>query len=71
MGTTLTTLSLYGINRSVIEPLLAPSDLLREQNLPWITIVPVCGTDGDNINRLYDELFNETSTHVWELIPTN
>lgn len=52
MGTTLTTLSLYGVNRSVIEPMLAPSDLLREQNLPWITIVPACVTDGDNISRL-------------------
>ena len=27
---------------------------------------------GPNPNGLvYDELFNETSTHVWELIPTN
>lgn len=64
MGTTLTTLSLYGINRSVIEPLLAPSDLLREQNLPWITIVPVCGTDGDNINRLCKLAKKLTNEHA-------
>lgn len=52
MGTTLMTLSLYGANRSAIEPLLAPSDLLREQNLPWITIVPAIGTNDDNLDRL-------------------
>lgn len=52
MGTTLMTLSLYGANRSEIEPLLAPSDLVREQNLPWITIVPTIGANDDNVNRL-------------------
>lgn len=64
MGTTLTTLSLYGVNRSVIEPMLAPSDLLREQNLPWITIVPVCGTDGDNISRLCKLAKKLTNEHA-------
>ena len=64
MGTTLTTLSLYGVNRSVIEPMLAPSDLLREQNLPWITIVPACGTDGDNINRLCKLAKKLTNEHA-------
>ena len=64
MGTTLTTLSLYGVNRSVIEPMLAPSDLLREQNLPWITIVPACVTDGDNISRLCKLAKKLTNEHA-------
>ena len=38
MGMTLTTLSLYGAEASAVEPLLAPTDTLRTQNLPWLTV---------------------------------
>ena len=40
MGTSLTTLSLYGAERSSVEPRLAPTDTLRDQNPPWLTVVP-------------------------------
>ena len=38
MGMTLTTLSLYGADAPAVEPLLAPTDTLRTQNSPWLTI---------------------------------
>ena len=40
MGTSLTTLSLYGAERSSVEPRLAPTDTLRDQNPPWLTVTP-------------------------------
>ncbi len=52
MGTTLTTLSIYGMERSTLEPMLAPTDILRDQNPPWLTIVPSHETEIDNIRRL-------------------
>lgn len=52
MGTTLTTLNLYGAERSEIEAMLAPTDLLRDQNSPWLTIVPLHGSEDSNYERL-------------------
>lgn len=43
MGTTFTTLHLYGVERGDLTPLLAPGDLLREQNAPWLSVVPADG----------------------------
>ncbi|MBR4428514.1 MAG: hypothetical protein IKS78_04080, partial [Clostridia bacterium] len=40
MGTTLTTLNVYGMNRSDLEPLVSPTDLIRSQNPPWLCVLP-------------------------------
>ena len=40
MGTTLTTLNLYDAELSAVSSALAPTDILRDQNAPWISIVP-------------------------------
>ena len=40
MGMSFTTLSLYDAERSALEAALAPGDLLRDRNLPWLTLVP-------------------------------
>ena len=52
MGTTFTTLNLYGAERSEILSMLLPSDQLREQNAPWLTVVPSYDTEDSNIVRL-------------------
>ena len=52
MGTTLTTLNLYGAERSAIDALLLPADLLRDQNPPWLTVVPPFESECDNLARL-------------------
>ena len=39
MGMSFATLSLYGAERSALEAALAPGDLLRDRNLPWLTLV--------------------------------
>lgn len=51
MGMTLTTLSLYNAERSSIMPVLASTDLLRDQNSPWVTIVPSHDSDEDAFQR--------------------
>ena len=46
MGMTFATLQLWGVEREAAEPLLQPGDLLREQNAPWLGVVPdeeACG----------------------------
>ncbi|MBQ6274108.1 MAG: hypothetical protein IJK63_07790 [Oscillospiraceae bacterium] len=40
MGMTFTTLHLWGIERGALVPRLAPGDLLREQNAPWLSVTP-------------------------------
>ncbi len=40
MGMTFSTLHLWSAERAALEPLLAPGDLLREQNAPWLSVVP-------------------------------
>ena len=52
MGMTFTTLNLYGADRSTILPMLLPSDQLREQNSPWLTVVPSHDTEDGNPERL-------------------
>lgn len=59
MGTTLTTLSLYGIERSEIELMLDKSDLLRANNSPWLTIVPPYESAPDCVERL-----SKTARHL-------
>ena len=51
MGTTLTTLSFRGAERSAIISALEPTDQLRDDNAPWLTVVPSYGTDGDDLVR--------------------
>lgn len=46
------TLSLYGAERSALEAALAPGDLLRDRNLPWLTLVPAQEEEGDFPLRL-------------------
>lgn len=46
MGMTFSTLHLWGIGREALLPRLEPGDLLREQNAPWLGVVPdeeACG----------------------------
>ena len=52
MGTTLTTLNVYNAERSSVIPALAPSDQLRDQNSPWLTVVPSHDTGEDAFQRL-------------------
>jgi hypothetical protein len=47
MGMSFATLSLYGAERSALEAALAPGDLLRDRNLPWLTLVPAQEEEGD------------------------
>ena len=47
MGMSFATLSLYGAERSALEVALAPGDLLRDRNLPWLTLVPAQEEEGD------------------------
>lgn len=51
MGMTLTTLSLFDADAAAIAPLLAPTDLLRTQNPPWLTIVPSAAQDAEPMRR--------------------
>lgn len=52
MGMSFATLSLYGAERSALEAALAPGDLLRDRNLPWLTLVPAQEEEGDFPLRL-------------------
>ncbi len=52
MGTTFTTLNLCGTDRSTVMPALLPSDQLRDQNKPWLTVVPSHDTEDSNLERL-------------------
>lgn len=45
MGTTITSLHLYGMERKDLVPFLAEDDVLRDVNPPWLSIVP--SSDGD------------------------
>lgn len=45
MGMTFSTLHLLGIEREALTPYLAPGDLLREQNAPWLSLVPADGPE--------------------------
>ena len=52
MGTTFTTLNVYCAERSAVMPMLLPSDQLRDQNKPWLTVVPSHDTEDSNLERL-------------------
>ena len=45
MGMTFSTLHLLGIEREALTPYLASADLLREQNAPWLSLVPEDGPE--------------------------
>ena len=63
MGMTLTTLSLYGADASAVEPLLAPTDTLRTQNSPWLTIATSIENDpepGTRYRKLAKQLTKGT-----------
>ena len=52
MGTTLATLNVYNASRESLAPLLAATDLLRDQNAPWLTVVPKYGETEVSFRRL-------------------
>ena len=52
MGTTLTTLNVYGMNRSDLELLVSPTDLIRSQNPPWFGVLPSREEGHDQTQRL-------------------
>ena len=52
MGMTLTTLHVYGAGKEELEKKLATTDLLREQNAPWLSVVPEYGAAAEDMNRL-------------------
>ena len=52
MGTTFTTLNVYGAECSTVTLMLLPSDQLRDQNKPWLTVVPSHDTEDGNLERL-------------------
>ena len=52
MGMTFDTLHLYGIPREELLPKLRPGDLLREQNAPWLGLVPACDPEHAETQRL-------------------
>lgn len=64
MGMTFTTLHLWGIGREALLPRLEPGDLLREQNAPWLGVVPdeeACGDLG-RLEKLGKLLTKENET---------
>ena len=52
MGTTLATLNVYNASPESVETLLAATDLLRDQNAPWLTVVPKYGETEVSFRRL-------------------
>ena len=52
MGMTFTTLHLYGVERDALLKKLAADDLLREQNAPWLSIVPAYDSEHAETQRL-------------------
>ena len=52
MGMTFDTLHLYGIPREELLPKLGPGDLLREQNAPWLSLVPAYDPEHAETQRL-------------------
>ena len=52
MGTSLSTLHLYGIAEETLRKQLAQGDLLRLQNVPWLSVVPEYGEQDWENGRL-------------------
>lgn len=52
MGMTFTTLHLYAADRDALVPLLRQGDMLRDQNAPWLSVVPAYGPEQDGAKRL-------------------
>ncbi|MBR0199040.1 MAG: hypothetical protein IJQ42_02595 [Oscillospiraceae bacterium] len=52
MGMTFCTLHLYAVERDTLVKKLAPGDLLREQNAPWLSLVPVYDPEHVETQRL-------------------
>lgn len=52
MGMTFTTMCVWGAERAAIMPLLAATDTVREQNAPWLTVLPSHETEDHNWERL-------------------
>ena len=52
MGMTFCTLHLYAVERDALVKKLAPGDLLREQNAPWLSLVPVYDPEHVETQRL-------------------
>ncbi len=52
MGMTFCTLHLYAVEREALVKRLAPGDLLREQNAPWLSLVPVYDPEHVETQRL-------------------
>ena len=52
MGMTFCTLHLYAVERDTLVKKLAPGDLLREQNAPWLSLVPVYDSEHAETQRL-------------------
>ena len=52
MGMTFCTLHLYAVEREALVKKLAPGDLLREQNAPWLSLVPVYDPEHVETQRL-------------------
>ena len=52
MGTTFTTMNVYGAERAAVEALLIGTDQMRGQNAPWLTVVPSHDTEYGNLERL-------------------
>lgn len=52
MGMTFCTLHLYAVERDTLVKKLAPGDLLREQNAPWLSLVPAYDPEHVETQRL-------------------
>ncbi len=52
MGMTFATLHLYGVEKLALTPLLAQGDLLRELNVPWLSVVPAYDPEHRENDRL-------------------
>lgn len=52
MGTTFTTMNVYGAERAAVEALLIGTDQIRGENAPWLTVVPSHDTEDGNLQRL-------------------
>ena len=52
MGMTLTTLHFYKLDRSEVEPNIDSTDLIRDLNAPWLSVLPTNDSPIDDMHRL-------------------
>ena len=62
MGLTFTTLNVYGAERAAVEALLTDTDQIRDQNAPWLTVVPAEGGAPKRLEKAAKKLTKECAS---------